>query len=129
MEDIHNSEKELTTITELSTSAISNAKDMKADIQGLIAVIQDVNEAVRAINSISSQTNLLALNASIEAARAGDAGRGFTVVAEEIRELANETKSLTGKMDAFLTSIQPFPSFGHIVLQRVCFSELAVSYM
>lgn len=106
MEDIHNSEKELTTITELSTSAISNAKDMKADIQGLIAVIQDVNEAVRAINSISSQTNLLALNASIEAARAGDAGRGFTVVAEEIRELANETKSLTGRMDAFLTSIQ-----------------------
>lgn len=106
MEDIHRSEAALTSISGSSESAISTAREMKADIEGLIAVIHDVNEAVKAINSISSQTNLLALNASIEAARAGEAGRGFTVVAEKIRELANETKELTVKMDTFLISIQ-----------------------
>lgn len=106
MEDINNSEKELTSISELSASAISTATEMKADIYGLLDIIQHMNEVITAINSISSQTNLLALNASIEAARAGEAGKGFAVVAEEIRQLADETKSLTGSMGAFISSIQ-----------------------
>lgn len=106
MEDIRNCESELTSITELSSSAISIAGEMKTDIYGLIGIIRDMSEAIEAVNSISSQTNLLALNASIEAARAGEAGRGFAVVAEEIRSLADETKSLTGRMGAFLNNIQ-----------------------
>lgn len=106
MEDIRNCENELTAITGLSSSAISTAMDMKNDIYGLLDIIQNMNKAIEAINSISSQTNLLALNASIEAARAGEAGRGFAVVADEIRKLADETKSLTGEMGAFVTSIQ-----------------------
>ncbi len=106
MEGIRNCENELTSISELSSSAISTAGEMKADIYGLLEIIQHMNEAIAAINSISAQTNLLALNASIEAARAGDAGRGFAVVAEEIRELADETKSLTGRMGTFVDSIQ-----------------------
>lgn len=106
MEDIRNCESELTSITGLSSSAISTAREMKEDIYGLLDIIQNMNQAIEAINSISSQTNLLALNASIEAARAGEAGRGFAVVADEIRNLADETKSLTGKMGNFVTSIQ-----------------------
>ncbi|MDE7322328.1 MAG: CZB domain-containing protein [Lachnospiraceae bacterium] len=106
MEDIRSCESELTSITGLSASAISNAQGMKADINGLIDTIRDMTEAIAAINSISAQTNLLALNASIEAARAGDAGRGFSVVAEEIRSLAEEAKSLTGRMGAFVANIQ-----------------------
>lgn len=106
MEDIRHCEKELTSITELSAAAISNAKGMKEDMDGLIEIIQHMNEAIAAINSISSQTNLLALNASIEAARAGEAGKGFAVVAEEIRELADRTKALTGRMGEFANSIQ-----------------------
>ncbi len=106
MEDINNCEKELTSISKLSTSAISTATEMKTDIYGLLDIIQHMNDVVTAINSISSQTNLLALNASIEAARAGEAGKGFAVVAEEIRQLADQTKSLTGNMGAFIASIQ-----------------------
>lgn len=106
MEEIRSCENELTSISGLSSSAISTAREMKEDIYGLLDIIQNMNQAIEAINSISSQTNLLALNASIEAARAGEAGKGFAVVAEEIRELADETKSLTEKMGSFVTSIQ-----------------------
>ncbi len=94
MEDIRNCENELTSITDLSSSAISTAQGMKQDIYGLLEIIQHMNEAIDAINAISEQTNLLALNASIEAARAGTAGRGFAVVAEEIRKLADEQELL-----------------------------------
>lgn len=106
MDEIRHCEEELTSITELSASAISTAQEMKADIYGLLDIIEHMNEVIAAINGISAQTNLLALNASIEAARAGEAGRGFAVVAEEIRGLADETKSLTGRMGTFVDSIQ-----------------------
>lgn len=106
MEDIRSCESELTSITGLSSSAISTAQGMKTDIDMLIETVRNMTEAIAAINSISTQTNLLALNASIEAARAGEAGRGFSVVAEEIRNLAEEAKSLTGRMGTFVDSIQ-----------------------
>ena len=106
IDEIHNCEKELTSISGLSASAISNAREMKTDIHGLLNIIQYMNEAIEAIRSISFQTNLLALNASIEASHAGEAGRGFTVVAEEIRKLAQKTKSLTESIGSFLTNIK-----------------------
>lgn len=106
MEDIRNCENELTSISGLSSTAISTAQGMKTDIGGLIQTVRDMTEAIAAIDSISAQTNLLALNASIEAARAGDAGRGFSVVAQEIRSLAEEAKALTGRMGTLVSNIQ-----------------------
>ncbi len=106
MDEIHDCEKYLDSVNGLSSHAISNAKDMKSDIQELLDINGHMSEAVASISAISSQTNLLALNASIEAARAGEAGRGFAVVAESIRELADKTKTLTERMGAFLISVK-----------------------
>ncbi len=106
MMDIRDCERDLTSIKELSTSAISAASTMKTDITDLFEVIQHMNEVIGAINNISNRTNLLALNASIEAAHAGEAGKGFAIVADEIRSLADRTKSLTEKMKAFISNIQ-----------------------
>lgn len=74
-------------------------------IEELLAVSARISEAVAFVDDVSQQTNLLALNASIEAARAGVHGRGFTVVAAEMRKLSESTRAATAQMNVLLREI------------------------
>ena len=103
---IEQGQNELTAIKELSEHAIAMSQKLEQDMNGLFQIIDNIGQIVSGISTISMQTNLLALNASVEAARAGEAGRGFSVVAGEIRELAEETQKLTGSMDDFLDGVR-----------------------
>lgn len=87
--------KELSIVIENLNGNFNNFRD---SLNLMMNEIKSVNEMTGIINSISERTNLLALNAAIEAARAGEAGKGFSVVASEIRKLAEMSKSSSNKI-------------------------------
>jgi methyl-accepting chemotaxis protein len=86
--------------------AVERARQAHEMIAALAQAADDIGEIVGVINALAEQTNLLALNATIEAARAGEAGRGFSVVASEVKSLANETGRSTGQIGGKIAEIQ-----------------------
>ncbi|MEN5128182.1 methyl-accepting chemotaxis protein [Pseudomonas alloputida] len=89
--------------TEAMTREIQTSS---AHLQQLVGQVRDIGKVLEVIRSVSEQTNLLALNAAIEAARAGEAGRGFAVVADEVRTLAYRTQQSTQEIEQMIGSVQ-----------------------
>jgi len=92
--------------TETSRRAVNDTRDSDEKVRGLAAAAQQIGDVVSLINDIAEQTNLLALNATIEAARAGEAGKGFAVVASEVKNLASQTGKATEDIAGQIADIQ-----------------------
>ncbi|HEX8543176.1 MAG TPA: methyl-accepting chemotaxis protein [Pseudomonas sp.] len=98
---------------DLVMETVSAIERMSGDVQSTAELIgnlanesRDIGKVLDVIRGLADQTNLLALNAAIEAARAGEAGRGFAVVADEVRALAHRTQQSTSEIERMIGSIQ-----------------------
>jgi len=96
-------------IEELTSSASeihTNEQSLNESIKEIIDITEQINDVSAFIKEIADETKMLGLNAAIEAARAGDAGRGFGVVAEEIRKLSDQSKSTVPKINELTNNIK-----------------------
>ncbi len=91
---------------EAATYAVDGGQELSKVIYGIGERGREIARIVQVMEQIADQTNLLALNAAIEAARAGDAGRGFAIVADEVRRLAEQSMNSTREITTFIESVQ-----------------------
>lgn len=98
--------RQVTDTLERVESATEATRTSNDQVKGLSAAAERIGDVVQLIQDIAEQTNLLALNATIEAARAGEAGKGFAVVASEVKSLAGQTAKATDEISSQVTEIQ-----------------------
>ena len=106
------------TIIDKIANQVKKSKEDAVLVQNLSVQVQKIESIVNTIDDIASQTNLLALNAAIEAARAGEAGKGFAVVADEVRALASRTTASTNEITAMVSKIQTDASVADSAIQE-----------
>lgn len=115
-EDILSSSERVSLLSEKGKGSINNLKksfeennqittEVVDNIKQVANVSKEINNITNSIRAITKQTNMLSLNASIEASKAGDAGRGFSVVANQIRTLSEQSESSTKEIDSYIESI------------------------
>lgn len=97
---------QITKTADIAGNAVSNAEQARGIVENLAETAQSINDVIALIEDIAEQTNLLALNATIEAARAGEAGKGFAVVASEVKTLAGQTAQATEQIRTQIGNVQ-----------------------
>ncbi|MGF6127832.1 methyl-accepting chemotaxis protein [Pseudomonas frederiksbergensis] len=105
-EEMRNGHKQVSEIVDLIQTLTQEVSSASARANELSDQARGISRVMEVIRGIAEQTNLLALNAAIEAARAGEAGRGFAVVADEVRSLALRTQGSTREIESIISSIQ-----------------------
>lgn len=103
---IQHSQQTLSMAVDSVRSLASDMSTASSSISKVASRSEDINRIIDVIKAIAEQTNLLALNAAIEAARAGEQGRGFAVVADEVRNLASKTQNSTDEINNMIESLQ-----------------------
>jgi len=100
--------KELENVRNITAGFVKEYEELRNGIRNLSSATKNIGSIIETVRQIAEQTNLLALNAAIEAARAGEAGRGFAVVADEIRKLAEQTKASTDTINSTISAVDRY---------------------
>jgi methyl-accepting chemotaxis protein len=116
MEDSHRGAGE---VLQASHSTSHVVAEVKAALDGLVGDVDQVSAIVDMMKGIAEQTNLLALNAAIESARAGEAGRGFSVVADEVRGLSQKTQDALGEIEQMIAAFKASTYGVHETMQGI----------